>query len=319
MNNTKSKQNFTAIAIAIILALAGLNGYQWYSNSKLSKNNEIKQSEVIELQKLNAELDQDYQTAVESLEEMRGDNQQLNSLIDAQKAELTAQKNKINDLIWSKKELDKAKVEIKNLNANVAKYLSEIKELKEKNQILTDENVQLTATVDEAKKTNEEILTAKAALSKEKDELSKSNQALGSKVDMANAIKINFLEVKGDETGRKGKLNETSRAKNVNVLRVCFITETNMVTSSGQKRFYARVIKPTGETVAVDDSGSGVLTNKLDNTQVRYTTSGDITYNNEDTNACIDWNVTEALVKGTYQIEMYNNGYPVGKGSFKLK
>src|SRR5690606_23545357 len=127
MNNTKSKQNFTAIAIAIILALAGLNGYQWYSNSKLSKNNEIKQSEVIELQKLNAELDQDYQTAVESLEEMRGDNQQLNSLIDAQKAELTAQKNKINDLIWSKKELDKAKVEIKNLNANVAKYLSEIK------------------------------------------------------------------------------------------------------------------------------------------------------------------------------------------------
>lgn len=319
MNNTKSKQNFTAIAVAIILALAGLNGYQWYSNSKLSQSNEIKQSEVIELQKLNAELDQDYQSAVESLEEMRGDNQQLNSLIDAQKAELAAQKNKINDLIWSKKELDKAKVEIKNLNASVTKYLAEIKDLKEKNQILTDENVQLTATVDEVKKTNEEILTAKAALSKEKDELSKSNQALGSKVDMANAIKINFLEVKGYEASKKGKLSETSRAKNVNVLRVCFITETNMVTGSGQKRFYVRIVKPTGETVAMDDSGSGVLTNKLDNTQVRYTTSGDITYNNEDTNACIDWNVTEALVKGTYQIEMYNNGFPVGKGSFKLK
>ncbi len=319
MNNTKSKQNFTTIAIVIIILLLLLNGYQWYSNNTLSKSNEVKQSEVIELQKLNAELDQDYQSAVESLEELRGDNQELNSLIDAQKAELTTQKNKINDLIWSKKELDKAKVELKNLNSSVTKYMAEIKELKEKNQILTDENVQLATKVDEVSKTNEEILTAKAALSKEKDELSKSNQTLGSKVDMANAIKVNFIEVKGYESNKKGKLSETSRAKNVNVLRVCFITETNMVTSSGQKRFYVRIIKPTGETVAMDDSGSGVLTNKLDNTQVRYTTAGDITYNNEDTNACIDWNVTDAMVKGNYQIELYNNGFPVGQGSFKLK
>jgi predicted RNase H-like nuclease (RuvC/YqgF family) len=319
MNNTKTKQNFTTIAIVIIILLLLLNGYQWYSNNTLSKSNEVKQSEVIELQKLNAELDQDYQSAVESLEELRGDNQELNSLIDAQKAELTTQKNKINDLIWSKKELDKAKVELKNLNSSVTKYMAEIKELKEKNQILTDENFQLATKVDEVSRTNEEILTAKAALSKEKDELSKSNQNLGSKVDMANAIKVNFIEVKGYESNKKGKLSETSRAKNVNVLRVCFITETNMVTSSGQKRFYVRIIKPTGETVAMDDSGSGVLTNKLDNTQVRYTTAGDITYNNEDTNACIDWNVTDAMVKGNYQIELYNNGFPVGKGTFKLK
>lgn len=319
MNNTKSKQNFTAVGIGLILLLAGLNLYQWYGNSKLSKSNEIKQSEVIELQKLNAELDQDYQAAVESLEELRGDNQELNSLIDAQKAALTTQKNKINDLIWSKKELDKAKAEIKNLNASVTKYLAEINDLKAKNQILTDENVQLSATVDEVKKTNEEILAAKAAVTREKEDLSKSNQALGSKVDMANAIKINFMEVKGYEANKKGKLSETSRAKNVNVLRVCFITETNMVTSSGKKKFFVRIIKPTGETVAMEDTGSGVLTNKLDNTQVRYTTSGDITYNNEDTNACIDWNVTEPLVKGNYQIEMYNNGFQVGKGSFKLK
>ncbi|MBK8370846.1 MAG: hypothetical protein IPL20_05610 [Saprospiraceae bacterium] len=319
MNNTKSKQNFTAIAIALIIGLLGLNIYQWYNNSKLSQTNEVKQSEVMELQKLNAELDQDYQAAVESLEEMRGDNQELNGLIDNQKAELKVQKDKINDLIWSKKELDKAKIEMKNLNASVNKYLAEIKELKEKNQILTDENVQLATKVDEVSRTNEEILTAKAALSKEKENLSKSNEALGSKVDMANAIKINFLEVKGYETGRKGKLNETSRAKNVNVLRVCFVTETNMVTSSGQKRFYVRIIKPTGETVAIDDSGSGVLTNKLDNTQVRYTTAGDISYNNEDTNACIDWNVSEGMIKGVYQVELYNNGFPVGKGSFKLK
>ena len=103
------------------------------------------------------------------------------------------------------------------------------------------------------------------------------------------------------------------------MLRVCFLTETNMVTTSGQKKFYIRIINPQGETIAIEDQGSGVLTNKLDNSQVRYTTSGNVTYNNEDTNACIDWTLAEKLVKGDYKIEMYNNGFPVGKGSFLLK
>ena len=103
------------------------------------------------------------------------------------------------------------------------------------------------------------------------------------------------------------------------MLRVCFLTETNMVTSSGQKKFYIRIINPQGETIAIEDQGSGVLTNKLDNSQVRYTTSGEISYKNEDTNACIDWTLSDKLVKGDYKIEIYNNGFQVGKGVFKLK
>ncbi|MBK8828235.1 MAG: hypothetical protein IPO26_16435 [Saprospiraceae bacterium] len=59
---------------------------------------------------------------------MRGDNAQLNALIDSQKSELKTQKDKINNLIWTKKELDKAKAELKNLNTNVAKYLADIQQ-----------------------------------------------------------------------------------------------------------------------------------------------------------------------------------------------
>ena len=149
--------------------------------------------------------------------------------------------------------------------------------------------------------------------------MSKSNAALGTKVDMANAIKINFMEVKGYEVKKDGKLKERNKAKDVQMLRVCFLTETNMVTSSGQKKFFIRIINPQGETIAIEDQGSGVLTNKLDNSQVRYTTSGEINYKNEDTNACIDWTLSEKLVKGDYKIEMFNNGFQVGKGSFLLK
>ncbi|MBK8628392.1 MAG: hypothetical protein IPN86_23420 [Saprospiraceae bacterium] len=319
MSTTQSKQNYTAIAIAIIIALLGLNAYQWYVNSKLSSNNQTQKTEMMEMQKIQEELDQDYQTALSSLEEMRGDNAQLNALIDNQKNELKTQKDKINNLIWTKKELDKAKLEIKTLNSNVTKYLADIEQLKSENKILTADNQQLTLRVEEEIKAKEEVIQAKNSLSTEKENLAKSNQALGSKVDMANAIKINFMEVKGYEIKDGGKLKEKSKAKDVEMLRVCFLTETNMVTSSGQKKFYIRIINPQGETIAIEDQGSGVLTNKLDNSQVRYTTSGEISYKNEDTNACIDWTLTEKLVKGDYKIEMFNNGFLVGKGVFKLK
>jgi hypothetical protein len=319
MNTTQSKQNFTAIAIGIIIALLALNAYQWYVNSKLSSTNQTQKSEMVELQKVQEELDQDYQTALESLEEMRGDNAQLNSLIDSQKSELKAQKDKINNLIWTKKELDKAKAEIKLLNTNVAKYLADIQKLQGENKVLSDNNQQLTLRVEEEIKAKENVITEKNALTAEKETLNKSNAALGAKVDMANAIKINFLEVKGYEIKKDGKLKERSKAKDIQMLRVCFLTETNMVTASGQKKFYIRIINPQGETIAIEDLGSGVLTNKLDNSQVRYTTSGEINYNNEDTNACIDWTLSDKLVKGDYKIEMYNNGFQVGKGSFILK
>ncbi len=319
MSTPQSKQNFTAIAIGIIIALLALNAYQWYVNSKLSSTNLTQKSEMVELQKVQEELDQDYQTALESLEEMRGDNAQLNALIDSQKSELKAQKDKINNLIWTKKELDKAKAELKNLNTNVTKYLADIQQLKEENKILTNNNQELTIRVEEEIKAKENVITEKNALTAEKESLSKTNAALGTKVDMANAIKINFMEVKGFEIKKDGKLKERSKAKDVQMLRICFLTETNMVTTSGQKKFFIRIINPQGETIAIEDQGSGVLTNKLDNSQVRYTTSGEINYNNEDTNACIDWTLSEPLVKGEYKIEMYNNGFPVGKGGFKLK
>ena len=319
MSSAQTKQNFTAIAIIMIIALLGLNAYQWYVNSKLSSAHETQQTEMMELQKIQEELDQEYQAALESLDEMKSDNSQLNALIESQKSELKAQKDKINNLIWSKKQLDKAKAEIQTLNANVARYMADIQQLQEENKLLTEDKAQLTLRVEEEIKAKEEVIQSKNAINDEKESLSKTNAALSTKVDMANAIKINFIDVKGFEVSDKGKMKEKSKAKDIELLRICFLTETNMVTAPGQKKFYVRLLNPQGQTISIEDKGSGVLTNKLDNTQVRYTTSGEVNYKNEDTHACIDWSVAEAMIKGDYKIEIYNNGFMVGKGQFRLK
>jgi hypothetical protein len=317
--STQSRQNLTAMLILTIAGLLGLNGYQWYVNNNLSKDKTVQANEMIEMKKAQAELDQEYASALASLEEMRGDNTQLNQMIDKQKLELKAQKEKINGLIWTKKELDKAKAEIQNLNAAAAKYIAEIQQLKDQNVALTNDNLALNTRITEEVAAKEQVIADRNALSVDKEKLTKTNDALGSKVDMANAIKINYIDVKGYEIKKDGKLKEKSKAKDINMLRACFLTETNMVTSTGNKKFFIRLINPAGETIAMDDAGSGVLTNKLDNSQVRYTTSTDVNYKNEDTNACVDWKATEGLAKGNYTIEIYNNGFPVGKGAFALK
>ncbi|MDF1696039.1 MAG: hypothetical protein P1U56_09420 [Saprospiraceae bacterium] len=322
----KSKNNLAAWAIIAIIALIGLNGYQWFTNSQLKSQNIRQSSELVELEKVQAELDQDYNNALESLEHMRGDNKELNNLIESQKTELRSQKDKINNLIWTKRELKKAKEEIANMNSRAAQYVAEVTQLREENELLaasnselTQQNATLSMQYQNEQRAREEIEEARAVLASERERLAKTNEELDVKVDMANAIKINFMKVQGYQKKKDGKLKKKKKAKDINVIEVCFTTETNMVTAPGAKEFQVRLIDPLGETIAREDMGSGILTNKLDNTQVRYTASGVVDYNNEDTEGCVRWSFSDRLPKGEYDVEIYNNGFNVGNGTYKMK
>lgn len=322
---TTKKSNLLSYAIIAVILLLGLNGYQWYNNNKLETTTITQKEELFELEKIRGELDQDYKAAIEGLEELRGDNKELNELIDSQKASLQEQKEKINNLIWTKRELGKAREEMNALKAQADKYIQEITTLKNENQVLATNNVKLTEEKTalnelyiEEQRAKEEIAEARAVLAAEKEEIALEKEKLAVKVDIAEAIKINYMEVQGYEVKDNGKTKEKSKAKDIDMLKTCFLTETNIVAKAGEQKFYLRIIDPLGETVA-QDIGSGVLTNKLDNSQVMYTTSGIMDYDNADTRGCISMDLTQQLPKGIYDIEIYNNGFMVGKGDFKLK
>lgn len=326
--SSKSRNNLATWAIIAIIALLGLNGYQWFVNSQITSENTRQETELIEIEKVNAELDQDYQAALGSLEDMRGDNKELNDLIDSQKKELTAQKEKINNLIWTKRELTKAREQIKGLSAQAANYVAELTKLRDENALLasnnsrlSQENQTLNLQYQEVAAARQELQQERTVLAAEKERLAETNEVLSEKVDMATAIKVNWMEVQGYQLKSNGKRKKKSRAKNIDIIEVCFKTETNMVVPEGATNFQVRLIDPMGETIAIEAAGAGVLTNKLDNTKVRYTYEGIIDYKNEDTEGCVGWMVSESanLSKGMYDIEMYNNGFLVGKGNFKLK
>ena len=72
----------------------GISGYLWFSKSNLQKDYNKLSGENLELEKLHTELDQEYKTALQDLEDLRGDNQELNDMIENQKTELSKQKKK---------------------------------------------------------------------------------------------------------------------------------------------------------------------------------------------------------------------------------
>jgi len=317
--STKSN-NLSSYALIGIILLLGLNGYQLYINSQLKQDTANQKTELIELEKIKTELDQDYKAAIEGLDELRGDNKELNQLIDSQKLSLQGQKEKINNLIWSKRELGKARKEMKALKDQAQQYIQELTKLRDDNQFLTSSNTQLKEEKEALNQLYAEIAQAREILIVEKEEIIKEKAILSGKVDIAEAIKINYMEVQGYQVKDDGKTKKKNKAKNINMLRTCFLTETNVVAKGGEQEFYIRIIDPVGETIAdSNDGGAGVLTNKLDNTQVMYTTSGSIDYQNEDTRGCISLSLSEKLTKGIYDVEIYNNGFMVGKGDFKLK
>jgi len=322
-----AKNNSVSIlGILLIIALLGLNAYQWMNNSTLKKDFTEKTSEYQELEKANTQLNFEYESKLEELEGLRGNNQELNTKIDAQKLELTRQKKKITGLIWTEKELGKARQAMADLNTQADQYISEITNLKKANDelngqniVLTEQNSELSQEVAVNKERISNLDSARSVLVSQTEELSADNEELSTIVDMAEAIKINYIEAKGYAVNDDGSVKSKSRAKKVKMLRTCFTTETNMVVEAGDQDFYITYTSPSGQVLAVEDLGSGALDNKLTGDKAQYTTVGSVEYDNSDMKACLDWRPNFQLSKGVYQVEIFNNGFSVGKGSFKLK
>jgi len=317
MSNSKS------LTTGIIIALLGVCAFLGYKYSQLKTENNVKYNEIVELQKFQAELDGEYQVALSSLENMKNDNQELNSLIESQKLELKSQKSKINDLIWTKRELGKAQLELNNLNELTNQYLAEINTIKRKNEELekantelNEENVVLTTSLVDAKVVTDELEQTKTRLMSENQSLNSDNDMLSEKVNIASAIKLEEISFEAGSVNDDGSFKKRVMKKRMDVFQTCFVTRTNLVTDSGEEVFMVRVINENGETLSTDEKA--VLINKINGEQTRYTTSGRMNYENKESRACINWDPPFEIQKGNYTVEVYNKGFKVGSDSFKI-
>jgi len=142
---------------------------------------------------------------------------------------------------------------------------------------------------------------------------------LDKKVNIASVVNVGDVSATGWKIRRNGKTAKKKYAKNVDRLELCFNTSENLVTDPGDELFHIRIINPLGETLAVEEMGSGVMTDASDKEQIRFTQAQTIDYQNESTQICMNWEPSTGFDKGLYSVEVYNKGYIAGRGEFRLK
>jgi cell division protein FtsB len=317
-----SKQRIIAISATLIVILLGLSIFLFVRTQNLSKAQEMTSVKLDESEQLKAELEEQYYQALSDLEEMRGSNTELNQLIDSQKEELAQSKSRIDGLLRNKRDLGKAREEITKLTAQVEGYVAEINQLRAENQELTAENVQLsdqkqtletqlTSTIQESEATKANLMTQNEELSQERAQLAK-------KVNIASVVKVSNIEVTGLKIRNNGKRAKKTRADNVDEIQICFNVTENNVVEPNMERFFIRIVNPLGETLAIEDMGSGVIKSNDSGEQIRFTKAEEIDYDRSSANMCSVWAPGQEFQKGPYTVEVYNKGYLAGSTTFEL-
>lgn len=310
--------------VAIVLLALATVGLGIFSFSKSSENEKVT-AMYDESEQLKAELEKQYYEALSELEELRGSNDELNALIEQQKVELKDQKDKVSGLLKDSRNLNAARKELATLRTQAEGYIAEINQLREQNELLASENSQLSENnevlsqnLEEQQMANAELSSERAVLVSEKEQLEEVREKLSRKVNIASVIKVDGIEITGLKTKRSGKEVKRSRANNVDKLQVCFNTTSNDVAEEGTEVFYVRIINPLGETLSIEEMGSGVMSNANDE-QMLYTQTKEMDYTGEIGNLCTVWTPNQPLQEGNYELEIYNKGHLAGTTSFRLK
>ena len=319
-DNQKRLTTIMGIAIA---ALLGLCVFLLVGKYKTGQQLDSTSMELTEQKSAFTELDTKYNEAVTQLEQQKGINTELDAKINQQLSELETSKNSIAGLIRDKKDYRNA---MNSLERQKNEFLAQIDQLKKDVGILTEnvttltgEKEVLTTSVNEKNAQLEEATTARAALVSEKTQLESERTVLAKKVDIASAIRVKNVTVKSIDVRSSGKEKSKSKAKNVDKLSICFMTEPNEVVPAGEETFYLRIIDPTGAPLAIESMGSGVSTDKKSESEFRYTTTATTNYSNGEAQVCGGWQPGQNFTKGKYNVEVYNKGYLVGTGAFNLK
>jgi len=326
MASKKSTNNIISLAIIAIVLLLGTTAYLWVQNNNLNKEIVKYDNEIKTFTQTQAKLEKDYNLAINSLDELKGDNQELNLLIEKQKSELSTQKDKISSLIWKSKKLKQANIEIKNLKAQSLVFIQEITDLKEQNIVLTGANQRL---IKDKTELNQKLSLSNTKLSQKeyendslfnlKNKLEKDKNKLFLKANRASVIALDDISVKGYILKSNGKYRRKRKAKNIELLKICFDMKKNDITDEGEEVFYVRILRPDGNTIYEEKAGSGIITKASDGTQLKYTKKYNVDYTQVEENICLILNKDFALSKGRYVIELYNKGYLSGKSNFKLR
>jgi hypothetical protein len=287
----------TWIYLSIIALLLGANIYLFIQKGNVNQQKVLAAAQIQHLDSSKFHLQEEYNASLARLDELTGKNADLAKLIKQKESELTRTQNRIQEILANnhatQQEIEEARSLVKQLKDKISKYEMQILTLKKQNQKLIIERDSVINT--------HEVLQEKVNLAK---------------VLHASNIRLTPLDLR--KSGRKER--ETSKAKRVDLLRITFDIDENRIAENGSKELYIRIINPEGELLSNAALGSGSF-NKADGQPSSYSVSKDVMLQTEQPvkDIYVDWQQSANYNKGDYTVEVYHQGYLIGKGEATLR
>ncbi|MEX0967554.1 MAG: hypothetical protein WD077_09965 [Bacteroidia bacterium] len=302
----KEKRN-RSILIGLIVLLIAINGVIGFMLYRSSQERQETAEALVESQELRVDLENQLADLEDQLLEYRGQNAELDSMVAVKTAEIERQAEEIRQVLREKQitlsNYQKAQKDIEVLRYYIKKYTGQIDSLSKANTMLTEENTGLKETVKTVKL--------------ESDKIKDVNVRLENKLSLGSMLQVEALDIAGIRLKGSGKEKETYRAKHIDQIKTCFSIGENLVAEEGYRDVFMKVIDSEGSTIHAESLGSGTF--ELDGDQALYSTKKEIYYNNKPQNYCIYFDKGNAFTEGTYTIELYTEGYLLGKQSIEIK
>ena len=288
-------KKFLIPTIIVVLILAGATAYLFINlNKQKEKNAAIK--ELAEIDK--KEMENEYQQFAQQYSEMKT---QINN--DSIVAQLTAEQEKTQKLLdelrrvksTDAREITRLKKELATVRAVIRSYVMEIDSLNKVNANLTQENTRVKGQYEAATRQIEGLSTEKRSLSEK----------------VAIAAQLDATGISLVAKNKRGK--STDQIEKATTLQVSFNITRNVTAASGVKDIYVRIMSPTGNLL----NGAGSFS--YENRTLQYSMKRSVEYNGEETPVSLFWNVSQALVAGTYQVSIFADGNMIGSRSFAFK
>lgn len=304
-SNKSSKKTVYLVIIFLLLLINLVGAYYLF---KGQQDLEATQIEVVDLKDDLSSLQADFNTQLAQLEEMKGINEELDAILAEREAEIKGHLEEIqkwkNQSGYNKNELNKLKGKIVEFEAERASFISKIEEL-------SQQNAELIVIKD---KLQEDLSTEKETTA----QLTQEKEYLTDKFELGSLLQADELTAIGIKLKDNGVEKEIGKVKNVEKIMVCYQTGENKVREEGEVRMQLRLLSPNGETMYLEQEGSGVFKSKENGQELRFTKEASFAFDGGNKKICIYWshNITQ---EGMYTAEIYQEGYLVGVKKFELK
>lgn len=308
--SNKSSKKTVYLIIIFLLLLINLVGAYFLITGQREAETEItaKSEEIVDLQDELAEIQSELNAQLAELEQMKGINAELDAVLAEREAEI---KLHLADVAKWKKQSTYNASELSALKNKLVDFESERIEFMDKIDELSQQNVALQEIKERLETDLESEKTVTANLTEEKVYLSE-------KFELGSLLQADELIATGIKVKDNGVEKDMTKVKSTEKIMVCYQTGENKVREAGEVKMQMRLVSPNGETMYLEQEGSGTFTSKENGQSIRFTKEASFAFDGSNKKICLYWshNITQA---GTYTAEIYQEGYLVGVQKFELK